>query len=65
MSCYYDLNYKGIQKHFDSIEALYSFLTDSEVKKDTEVVDIIFSKSKQSEQAESLKNLRKTALERS
>ena len=65
MSCYYDLNYKGIQKHFDSIEDLYSFLTDSEVKKDTEVVDIIFSKSKQAEQAESLKNLRKTALERS
>ncbi len=66
MSCQYDLNYKGIKKHFDSIEDLYLFLTDSEISKDSEVVDIIFSKTKQqSEQSETLKNLRKTALEKS
>lgn len=63
MNCIYKL--KGIKNPFNSIEELYNFLTPIELDKDTDVVDIIFSKDRQSKQAEALKNIRKEAKESS
>ena len=65
MNCIYKLNYKGIKRDFNSIEELYNFLIPAEIDKDVNVVDIIFSKDKQSKQAEALKNIRKEAKESS
>lgn len=59
MECKYYLNYKGLKRDFNSIEDLYKFLTDKELNKDVEVVDIIFSKDLQAAQTEALESVKK------